>query len=200
MFFDDVSDNPQLNYISARGEDGRLYVAVSNQVAEESAGTLLPDSSRVRIGAAKIAVLGGEGSAMMSGDGSISVTVPAGGLLAFCLEGVRLDVRFQQAMLSPGEVWKNDYAMDADARAMLINVASAEKRVFAYACGGPSSWSEVILNYSFGKGAWVSVRDAGYPFEFSVEVPEGASSFEYYMSFVRKDGSRVDGKRHILSR
>lgn len=195
-----VSDNPQLNYISARDGKDRLYVALSNQALEAIESTLSLDQERIGQDGLKLSLIGGEGSASVSDDGKIIVCVPEGGLLAFCLDGVNLDVAFQDLMLSPGEAWRNDYAKDDSSRAMLINLASAQKSVFAYACGDISFWQEVSLNYKIGNGEWTSVKDREYPFEFSVEVPEEASSFEYYMSFVRPDGSSVEGKHHILSK
>lgn len=177
-----VSD-PQLNYITARSEDGnRLYIAFSNQ-----------SKSRVK---ARFTV-----NPELSGlTKEYNVEVAPEGFRCVVLDNASLKVGFQNRMLASLPGWSEDFVKDEYGRAMLLNVAATGKRVFAYVNGNGDKWKSVTLSYRMDSGEWISVQDNVFPYEFSIPVSEEISGFEYRMILVDSDGVGHKGEIHTLKR
>ena len=174
--------NRQLNYIAARSADsGRLYLAFSNESGKKETAevTLNPDLASGKTG-------------------SFQVTVPPGGFKTVVLDGMKLNIAFQDSMLEAYPAWTRDYCKDEFGRAMILNVARTGKRVFAYVEGDSSMYKRACLRYRIDSGRWTDALDCEFPYEFSLPVGESAERFEYQFILVDSDNIEIKGGLNTL--
>ncbi len=170
--------SPQVNYIAARSGDGKtLYLALTNQSSEPVTavlsfnGGLLPDhleNPRVHIGAKGIATL----------------KIP----------GVRIQPRFQQALLGAGGVaWARDEArtpfIQGEVVGMILNFGPTLQSAFVYLQGTDQEIREARLVYQVNDYPEITNTDSRYPFEFTIALPPEAQSFTYRVEAVTKSGA-----------
>lgn len=193
--------NVELNTVSARG-DGRLYVAFTNQ-SREAVSTevrfnadVLPAAAQGSYRAKVIADGEPVTDALMT-DGRLPVSVSPMGITAVVIEGIDVTPKFQQKLLAAArsQAWKKDYVESAwgDARAMILNFGPAAKTAYVYLQADDSTFSSVTLRYERG-GRTVDLTDDGYPFEFTVPLPEAVTAFTFQLSGEAVDGSRSESE------
>lgn len=169
--------NRQFNYIAARNADAsKLYLAFSNESRQK-------ETAEVSVNPALVT----------GSSGSFKVSLPPGGFKTIVLDGIRLNVAFQDSMLEVNPGWTKDYEKDEYGRAMLINVAKTGKRVYAYVEGDSSMYNRACLRYRLDAGRWTDVLDCEFPFEFSIPVDEKAGTFEYQFILVDSNNAEIKG-------
>jgi hypothetical protein len=199
-------DNEQLNYLTAR--KGRtLYVALANQSFEPQSATIKVDREYARIGEdASLRrwvnnVRSDAGS--ISGDGVLNVKVPAQGLVAIAVSDVDLADR---KLPVPSQVRRGHTDTGtrfvelpfAEKTTGLILQYGERKSAYVYLQATYETVGSATLHYRLSDDAtWKQVDDASYPFEFTVEVPENSSSFEFFVATNTPDGdeSRSDSAK-----
>ncbi len=188
--------NVELNYLTARG-DGRLYVAFTNQ-SNEAVTTDVEINPAVLPGVAgksyRVETLAGDPSRVSEqlNNGRLRVTVPPMGLTALSIDGLQVRPKFQHKLLgaTPEQAWKQDY-LELDwgrARAMVLNFGPLKRSAYVYLQADDSEFREVTLSYEVD-GRKQTIADATYPFEFTVDLPPNADSFEFEFY-----GRTVDGR------
>ena len=130
--------------------------------------------------------------------GSFQVTVPPGGFKTVVLDGMKLNIAFQDSMLEAYPAWTRDYCKDEFGRAMILNVARTGKRVFAYVEGDSSMYKRACLRYRIDSGRWTDALDCEFPYEFSLPVDESAERFEYQFILVDSDNIEIKGGLNTL--
>lgn len=176
--------NPQINYVSARSPEGdKLYLAFSSEsLREEWADVTVNDTLA-------------KGSRRQ-----FRIKLAPGGFSTLVLTGMHLDVRFQEQLLHALPAWKKDYVTDAYGRAMILNVGSTGKILYAYTAGDASSYKRVCLRYRIDGGAWTDRLDCVFPYEFSIPVGEDVRSLEYQFIMVDGNDAELKGEIHQLSK
>ncbi|MDI1250835.1 MAG: hypothetical protein PSV13_18370 [Lacunisphaera sp.] len=186
----------ELNHLTARG-DGRLYIAFTNQ-SREAVSTevvfnpdVLPAAGR---GTYRVKVIadGRPAADATLAQGRFPVSVSPMGITAVVIEGLAVAPKFQHKLLAaaPAQAWQKDYAEIAwgGTRAMILNFGPAAKTAYVYLQADDAKFKEVTLRYETG-GRKAEITDAAYPFEFTVPLPEDATSFGFQLT-----GRTVDGR------
>jgi len=177
------SGSVELNTLVARGRD-RLYLAFTNQSPE-------PVTTEITLNAALLPQLAGKtyrtrvfqnGAAGELRDGRITVTVPAMGLTAVEVEGLAVTPKFQDRLVGAraADAWRTDYVElpFGGTRAMILNFGPAATTAYVYLQADEATFKEVSLTYSLG-GRQTTLKDASYPYEFTVPVPAGTTAFDF---------------------
>lgn len=197
------SSDPQLNYLAAREGRDHLYLAFANQSLSPvtSTITLNPDLVKTANGTRLTLWKDNkpEGTITLR-DGKFKIEVCGSGITAVRLENVRLNVGFQERMLTSKGKWEKDFAQDSYGRAMLFNFTGAPDQVYAYIAGTPGQYKRVGMSYRINGGKWTDILDCSFPFEFSVLLPEGSQTFEYKYTLVDKDNKPLKSSPQILLR
>lgn len=195
--------DPQLNYVAAREEDDRLYLAFANQSAEKASGTVTLNPEFVRMtDGTRLTYLSGDPAVRPAGlrEGSFEIEVPGNGIAAVRIEKAGLKVGFQKRMLASKEKWEKDFVRDSFGRAMVFNFAGAPERVYAYIAGSPGEYKRVGMSYRIDGGKWTDILDCSFPYEFSVTLPEEVQSFEYQYTLVDRNDKPVKSELQRLLR
>lgn len=169
-------DNPELNYIVARG-NGKLYLAFVNQNnSHESANITLNNEFLKEIGASAQVWTDNSETGMTSvSTGEFSISVSANGITAIAIEGVKVNSDFQDKMFFQSE--KNDW-LDAyeeipavDSRAMVLGFSNDYTRVYAYSDAEKGTNSNVRFQTFYDNVEQDDILDEAYPFEYGQWIP-----------------------------
>lgn len=195
-------DNPQLNYLAARG-DHTLYVVLTNQSPD-------PVKARVRLDAGLVAFDSGAPQAVRVWeenqkrepvplkDGAVEASVAGKGITVLAFDGVTPRVGFQEKWSRQGGAGSKVVPMETgDAKGMLISFGPQLTHAYVYLSAMEDQVKEARLHYREGE-TWKVLTDAKYPFEFSVDWnrPE---AFEYSVEVVHPDGSSERSESVLLA-
>lgn len=190
----------ELNYLAARGEK-RLYLAFTNQSTEavSTEVVLNPDVlPGIRGQAYALRILGaehdaGRGSETQVRDGRFKIAVPPMGITAVAIEGLAVAPKFQHKLLAAAaaQAWSRDYVElpYGNARAMILNFGPAAKTAYVYLQADDREFKELSLTYSSGGDEKRTLKDATYPFEFTVPLDADATELTFQLT-----GQGVDGR------
>ena len=188
------TSNPQLNYLSARQDKNKLYVAFSNQSLDKQHSVITLDSDRIALNEnSKVIVLAGnkKGKTIRLNGNQFEVDVDGEGLTNICVENVDLKVGFQEKMLTKSGKWTKDYHNGEYGRCMVLNFGGQAPHVFNYIEGGTNMYKRVGLSYRVDDGKWIDMLDCVFPFEFSIDLPKDASKFEYKYIIVDEQNDTI---------
>lgn len=175
------TDNEELNYIAAYG-NGKFYIVFTNQCGqpvntEVTIGSLLPDvnGKNFDLWRQNEKTTGGT----VSGN-RFQVSVEPNGVTAVAISGVAVHTDFQQKLLTntTRNQWTSCYEPSiavGNSRAILLNPSDSLTRLFLFSTDAKGLHTTARLDYSIDGGAWKQMTDNVYPFEFSVDVNDGAS-------------------------
>lgn len=178
-------DNPEINYIAARGGDA-LYLALMNESFAPITANVQVNPEHVPSQAFEVRRVSdaGEASAADS-SGTFEVSIPARGLLAVALDGVQVDPSFQQKVrgVAPDQVWSTDridFEEPAAGRALIMNFGQLAKSAYVYLFDGQDDFDEVTLVYNAGDGEKNQVKES-FPWEFTVPIDMQTEFFEFHL-------------------
>jgi len=197
----------ELNYISARGANGGLYAAFANQSRRAVGAKIVINKELVKFEDGKEYAVdfykAGESKPFKTGvmkNGIFEVEVPAMGLTAAVIEGVKPEVRFQNTLqnLQPADAWKTDriFLKTGNTVALIINFGSAHKTAFVYLKDDDDSCKSAALIYE-KDGKKVHLEDASYPFEFTVPLDADSARFDFEIEVEKLDGSKATEKASL---
>lgn len=191
-------DNPELNYIAARGENA-VAIAFANQSREAV-------RSRVRLNPALLSLAAGDKvsvavwrenkpatSIPLSPDGSLEIEVAPGGLSAVLVKGVAPKVSFQNAFLDsgarplPAEGSVCDLGYKGGKALALSFGAGSLTSVYAYLPDFDREIASCTLCYRQGEREFSALEDKSFPFDYTVPV-DGARPVEFYFELQLKSG------------
>jgi len=175
-------DNPEINYIAARGGDA-LHLALMNESFEPVTANVRVNPERVPNQAFEISKVSETGEASASnGTGTFQVSIPARGMVAVSLDGVQIDPAFQQKVrgVEPEQVWSKDRIdfEDPPGRALIMNFGELAKSAYVYLFDGQNDFKEVALVYNAGDGENRLVKE-GFPWEFTIPIDMQTEFFEF---------------------
>ncbi len=188
------SSSVEINTLVARGRD-RVYLAFTNQSPEAV-------TAEITLNAKILPQLAGrtfrtrvfrDGSATTLRDGRLSVSVPPMGLTAVEVEGLEVQPKFQDRLVGAraADAWNRDHVVLplGGTQAMILNFGPAATTAYVYLQADDSKFREVTLSYTVGDRK-ATLTDTSYPFEFTVPVPAGATSFDFEVLGVTVAGER----------
>jgi len=82
---------------------------------------------------------------------------------------------------------------------MILNFGPAATTAFVYLQADDSKFKEVTLSYTVG-GQRAALTDASFPFEFTVPIPAGATSFDFEVTATTLSGEKQSSGRAALQR
>lgn len=194
----------QADYIAGYG-NGKLYLALSNQSDRdiEVKVTFDPDGSFIDPGKeyrCKVWIQNREsGSAAVSG-GEITLPLKAKGITAVAIDGVDVKTRFQEKLQKGGGKWGKNFTSTGfeNDRAVLFDFGQGLKSVYVWNEADNSVFSRVSLHYSIDGGPEMTLEKSGYPYEFTVEIPDGSREFRYRLEGIAPDGAMTESGTGIL--
>ncbi|WP_316810936.1 hypothetical protein [Pedobacter heparinus] len=188
------SSNVELNYISGR-KGNTVFIAFMNQSVQPVTSSIELNQDLVKLSNGS-AVSVYQGDKWMKGQAigaeGFPVTVAANGLTVIKIEQAAPIIQIQDKLLAAGSTVKNDQ-VDIDlgnARAFSFRFGNLSK-AYVYLQDDDSVFSEVSMSYSLKGSKKNTITDKDYPFEFTVDLPQGDNSVTIKLDAVRKDGSKV---------
>ncbi len=191
----------ELNYVSARGENGGLYLSFANQSRRSILAKITLNKSLVNFEE------GGEYEAVfyknaeepeskkgVVKNGVFEVDVSGMGLTSVAIDALKVAPKFQQTLqnIPANSAWKKGFASlkAGNAVAMVLNFGAEQTTVFAYLKDTEESVKAARFTYG-ENGQTVTLTDSTYPYEFTVKLPAGCKSFKFAIEVDRLDGSSV---------
>ncbi len=164
-----------LNYVSARKGD-TLLLAFMNQSKAEINTLVSIDPSLVAFsGNSVIRNLYPSERPGDLNNGKFRLYVPAGGMAAVAISGVKIRSSFQEQLLNVAKDDRSDYAAipEGDTKALLFKLGAYAQRLFVFLQEDDTKWKKARMIYKI-KGKAEKVIDKNeYPFEFTVPVDLG---------------------------
>ena len=190
------SSNRELNHITARGSNS-LCLAFTNQSSTEEKTDIHLDTALVpelanHTLSARLWLDNKPGPAIQVINGAFAITVPAKGIAALVIDGVKVKPRFQEgfADLSAEDAWKTGHLVwvTPAARAMILNFGSAYRSFYFHLKDGKKDFKSLRLNYEID-GVAGTLSDEAFPWEFTVPLAVDAKKITFKLEATRPDGT-----------
>lgn len=192
-----VSDDRQLNYISAVADDA-LYLVFMNQSAEAVETTVALDAARTgHLPGKRYAtqVVGDSGTAGTLVDGHFDIRIAGSGLVAVRI-GLEKPIRPRLAALSmPQAPWKTAYAATRDdaVRCMRLAFGDAANNLYVYLTEDDTRLRKVWFTVN-----GIETEDAVYPFEHTAPLRDDRAEIE--VKALTRDGRIVTWEKLELEK
>ncbi len=125
------------------------------------------------------------------------------GLTAVEVEGLGVTPKFQDRLVGAraADAWRRDYVELplGGTRAMILNFGPAATTAYVYLQADDSKFKEVTLAYTIA-GRRATLTDRSYPFEFTVDVPAGATAFDFEVHAVTLSDEKKSSGPSALQR
>lgn len=197
-----VSD-VQANYLAGYG-NGKLYVALTNQSPDRRSVTLSFDAETSFVDPActyraRLWRDNKEVGSVTVRNGQLRLPLSGKGITAVAIEGVEVRPRFLPRFEAPVSIWTKSYTSTdfENDRAVMMNFGEGLSSVYVWMKADNARFRRVTLHYAVD-GVWKSIVKTGYPYEYTVEIPDNAHTFEYRFEAERPDGVRVDSEQGEL--
>jgi hypothetical protein len=194
-------DNIALNYISAKKGD-TLLLAFMNQSQKALSTRVAVDASRVGISkCSTIRMLSSAEKPSALKENSFQINVPAGGMTALAITGVKISSSFQDQILNIRKDERSDYARipEGDAKALLFKLGSYAQKLYVFLQEDDTKWKKARLIYKLNGKAEVAVDKNEYPFEFTVPVDQD-KPVRFYLELWDKNGKLVKSRETEIGR
>ncbi len=168
----------ELNYITARGTDNKLYIALSNQSPEVVKTWVKINTDLVTLQPSwSVKQLDGKGAKVK--DGAILVEVPAHGQVALTVAGAVTVTKFQHKLIERSTAWENDFITTkvGNANAMIISCGEGVQNLYIYLEDDDDMLRQAELRVKTNSSV-KSYIDKSYPYEFTVPVTQEAITFQ----------------------
>ncbi len=193
------TDEVQLNYVAGRG-NGRLYLAFSNQAPRAVSVAVTVDPARVTFAPGATLREWRDNVAQPARsfvNGVTTVQVPAGGLVAWAIDGATpvLDLQADYAGLNapalPATSYRQQTTTFGRVVGTVLSLSRTRQHAYVYTDASPEVLSAARLRYQIDGGAEQTQTKAAFPFEFTVSLPAGTRTFSYVVEGTPLDGSAV---------
>ena len=135
----------------------------------------------------------------------MSVLVNPAGITALKVEGLKVSSQFQDRIFDAesAAACKESFAMQDTAfgkvNSMLLSMSSSISSAYVWLEATPRQIKETTLHYKLGKTE-KTVRDAAYPFEFSVPLSASDRQLESWVEAISAEGATVRSEAVQLKR
>ena len=200
-----TSSSIQTNYLAGYG-NGKLYVALSNQSPGKVRTTLSFDPATSFLSKDKVykATLWvdnqPQGKVTVRG-GQVTLDVSGHGITAIAIEGVAVKPSFQNQVGASDGKWAVNYSSIGfeNDRAVIFDFGPGLKSVYVWNESNNEKYKATTLHYAID-GRWQSISKTGYPYEYTIPLPDDAGSFSYWFEAVTPDGKTVSSDEGHLFR
>jgi hypothetical protein len=191
----------QINYITARGQRGGLYIALMSESDQHMVAEVTLNQDLLPGVAGKdlpVTIVSGNAKTTLTcKDGKMNVPVPSRGLSALVIENLDVEPKFQGriADLDHSNRWKSDMTdlVGADGRAMILNLGSQYRFAFVFLEYSKKDFTKVELEYTTDTGK-KRIENRSFPWEFTVPLDADATAFDFIVYGHTKDGKVVQIK------
>jgi len=203
------ASDPQANYVTGYGND-TFYLALSNEAPGAREVTVTLDRDRIpfvpaRRYTARLWRDGKPAGSTIVVDGKVTLPLSSKGITAIAVDGLPVFTRLQgeyfASTAQPPETNDTSFRTDAtpagNITAMMLGLAD-QHDLYVWTSASDSDVREVRLNVTT-PGLEREMTDQRHPFEFSLPIGD-ARTITYRVSFLRKDGARVETGEHSVSR
>lgn len=188
-------ENLELNYVSGyKGND--LYIAFANQSHEKVVTNFSLNRALAELANEYSITRWQEnrkaGTEQAHGR-TLQVEVAPDGISVVKISGVTPHIGFSKSFASETAAVPNDYREIeiGNARAMLISLADYGQRAYVYLRDDDSKVAQATLRYKDAAGVEQTLADADFPYEFTVDLPRGATGFRFSLQ-TRDASGRVE--------
>jgi hypothetical protein len=199
-------DNPQANYLTGYG-NGRFYLALTNEALRPGSVTIRLDKQRIpyqpgRAYRARVWQDGKPAGTVSVTDGTVTLPLSPRGLTAIAVDDMPVFTRLQadyfdrKAAPVGDRSFRTDSSPADNATAMLLGLGN-QRDFYLWTSASDSEVREVRLTI-FAPGGERTLSDTRHPFEFSLPIG-AAGKVDYKVTFVRTDGSLIEGERRSVS-
>ncbi|WP_235884335.1 hypothetical protein [Pedobacter hiemivivus] len=193
--------NIALNYVSAKKGD-ILLLAFMNQSGADITTRVSVDASRVDFsGSTGVQTLYPSAQALNLKDGSFQISVPAGGITALAIPGVKIRSGFQDQILNVKKDQRTDYINipEGDTKALLFKLGAYAQKLFVFLQEDDTKWKKARMIYKI-KGNKEKIIDKNeYPFEFTVPVDKD-KPVRFHLELTDIDGKLTRSKETELGK
>lgn len=191
--------NVQANYLTGYG-NGKFYLALANQSHKEEQVAVKINSQKVKIDPKRIYNVkvwrdNQPAETVKLVNGRLTTSISPRGIVAFAVEDIEVTPDFQEKVDSKTQIWKKDN-VSADFyndRAVLFNFGENLKSAYVWMEANNEQFSEATLHYAID-GKWKSLHKKGYPYDFTIKIPDTSNKFTYYFEGIRYNGERERSK------
>ena len=194
----------EINYLSARGQK-TLFIAFTNQSQDAQRFTFKLNQKHTAYQSEhKVRVMENneQSSEGMMVNGMMELDIAPEGITVVAIEGIDIQPSFQHQVLEnkpkksgSGEFRSLDFG---DGRAMILDLGQNLRTAYIYLGQDDDIFSNVTLNYAIDGGQNHSLKDAQYPFEFTIPMAN-ASQVEFVLQGLKTDGSREVSEKVVLA-
>lgn len=188
--------NQQLNYIAARSGD-KLCLAFVNQSEASVSTTAEINTSYVEnkgMTINRVYTNNISSSDASIASNQISLTVPAGGMVAVIVNGCEFKTNIQDDILAGDQAWKNDFVHvtgDISGKAMILNFGKNHKYAYIYSSDEKGTFQSIDIHYSINGQEEQVMSDKAYPFEFEIKLPSDATDFQFRLVAGNKESEEA---------
>ena len=200
------TDNLQLNYISARGNN-KLYVAFTNQYTDNVKATVFLDAQKAGIDPEKeykcqVWKDNKVTSEITLKDGKVTIEVSPKGITAIAIVGAEPKAEFQKALNTETPTWSKDFSQVGfeDDQAVIFNMGKGITSAYIMTAANNEIFTKVTVKYRFDNGDWKNVSRIGYPYEFTVEVPDEINEITYKFLAITPGGKIKESEIGVLKK
>jgi hypothetical protein len=118
------------------------------------------------------------------------------------IDSLSVSTSFQSKLTEITSAWRQDSAsldFGGGSKAVLFNFGPALQSVYTFTKATGETFKEVTLHYACN-GKWSALTRESYPFDFTVEVPQGTEEFKFRYEGVAKDGNHISSQEGILKK
>lgn len=193
--------NIALNYVSAKKGD-TLLLAFMNQSGADISTQVSVDASKVDFsGSTGVQTLYPSAKVLNLKDGTFQISVPAGGITALAIPGVKISSGFQDQILNVKKDLRSDdlNIPEGDTKALLFKLGAYAQKLFVFLQEDDTKWKKARLIYKI-KGNKEKIIDKNeYPFEFTVPV-DLDKAVRFHLELTDKSGKLTRSKETELGK
>lgn len=187
------TESPELNYLSGRNRHD-LFLSFSNQSNENLESDVLINTNLLpqllkREYVAEVWIENVKSHNIQVIDGKFRLPVKSKGISAVVIKEIDVIPKFQDNLFNNTGLWSNGKKdiKTGDATAMVIDMGKGLKSIFIYLRENEETVSSATLSYKNQTGEKIILEDNSYPYEFSIPLPDNASSFVFSLGIIDKN-------------
>lgn len=138
-------------------------------------------------------------------DGMLDTDIPAQGLAAYKIEGLKVDVPLFRKMNEPKiPASANSFLREENTAGfgtltgMLITTFPQFSDAYIFTDKTEKDFKQVSLEYKIGSGDWEAKDDFNYPFEFDVHLNNPNEKLEFKLKAIDMNGKLLQSKTYFL--
>jgi hypothetical protein len=184
----------EINFLTARGEDA-LFVAFCNQSDEALDFSFELNQGLTGYGVHAVSIRrdNGEVTGGELREGFMQLSISPKGITTIAVDDLQINPAFQHRLLQPVQDDDPGSALvlidEPKAKAMILDMGRGLQTAYVYLEQDDDIFNAAELRYRTGGAKDTSALDAAYPYEFTIDLEEGAD-LEFSVAGIEPDGSR----------